>query len=97
MQVEIISGLPSDAVITLYRVGPMVDLCSGPHLPSTSYLKAFSVLNMNGAHWRGDVKREPLQRVYAVTYPEPKQLKEHLHRLEEVRVMKPAAGLLCRL
>ncbi|GLC55278.1 hypothetical protein PLESTB_000967300 [Pleodorina starrii] len=84
-KIEIIQGLPSDATITIYRVGPMVDLCSGPHLPSTSYLKASAVTAMSRAFWRGDVKREPLQRVYGITFPEPKLLKEYQHRIEEAK------------
>lgn len=82
---EIISNLPADAVITLYRVGPMVDLCSGPHLPSSGYLKAVGVTACNRAYWRGDAKREGLQRVYAITFPDPKQLKEYKHRIEEAK------------
>ncbi|KAG2439420.1 hypothetical protein HXX76_004777 [Chlamydomonas incerta] len=82
---EIIQGLPADATITIYRVGPMVDLCSGPHLPSTSYLKAISVTQMSRAFWRGDVKREPLQRVYGVTFPDTKLLKDYHHRMEEAK------------
>ena len=61
MQVEIISGLPADATISLYRCGPMVDLCTGPHLPNTGYLKAVAVNAMSRAFWRADVNREPLQ------------------------------------
>ncbi|KAF5832824.1 hypothetical protein DUNSADRAFT_11163 [Dunaliella salina] len=83
--VEIITALPKEAVITVYRVGPMVDLCTGPHLPSTSYLKACAVTNMSRAFWRADVKREGLQRVYGITFPDNKQLKEYQHRLEEAK------------
>ncbi len=83
-QIEIISALPPEAVISVYRVGPMVDLCTGPHLPNTGYVKAAAVTNMSRAFWRADVKREPLQRVYAITFPDNKQLKEYQHRIEEV-------------
>ena len=72
--------MPEDAVITVYRVGPMVDLCSGPHLPSTGFLKAVGVTNVSRAFWRADVKREALQRVYAITFPDVKMLKEYQHR-----------------
>ena len=58
---EIISGLPSGTTITLYRSGEMVDLCRGPHLPNTGYLKTAMVGNMNRAFWRGDTKNAPLQ------------------------------------
>lgn len=67
-------------MISVYRVGPMVDLCSGPHLPSTSFLKAVAVTNASRAFWRADVTREPLQRVYAVTFPEKALLKDYQHR-----------------
>lgn len=58
---EIIQGLPQEAIISLYRCGPMVDLCHGPHLPNTGYIKAHAVHNMSRAFWRADVKKEPLQ------------------------------------
>jgi threonyl-tRNA synthetase len=79
-QIEIINGLPEDATISLYRVGPMVDLCHGPHLPNTSFLKAAAVTNVSRAFWRADVTKEPLQRVYGITFPDSKQLKEYQHR-----------------
>lgn len=60
-KVEIISDLPADAVISLYKVGPMVDLCHGPHVPNTGLLKAVGVTSMSRAFWRADVNREPLQ------------------------------------
>lgn len=58
----------------------MVDLCTGPHLPSTSFLKAAAVTNVSRAFWRADVTKEPLQRVYGITFPDSKQLKEYQHR-----------------
>jgi len=61
VQTEIISGLPADATISLYRCGPMVDLCRGPHLPHTGFLKATAVQALSRAFWRGDVAREGLQ------------------------------------
>uniref|UniRef100_A0A6U2CTI3 threonine--tRNA ligase n=2 Tax=Chlamydomonas euryale TaxID=1486919 RepID=A0A6U2CTI3_9CHLO len=84
-KIEIISGLPSSAVITVYRVGPMVDLCSGPHLPNLSHIKAVAVMACNRSFWRGDVKREGLQRVYAISFPDNKQLREYQHRIEEAK------------
>ncbi len=60
-KVEIISGLPKEATISLYRCGPMVDLCHGPHLPNTGYLKSSAVNAVNRAFWRADVTKEPLQ------------------------------------
>lgn len=82
---EIITDLPADATISLYRCGPMVDLCCGPHVPSTGLLKAAAVTACSRAFWRGDVKREGLQRVYAITFPDPKQLKEYQTRIEEAK------------
>jgi threonyl-tRNA synthetase len=84
-KVEIIQALPAEARITLYRVGPMVDLCRGPHVPHTGILKAVAVTNASRAFWRADVKNDPLQRVYAITFPDSKLLKEYKHRIEEAR------------
>ncbi|CAL8462423.1 g1956 [Coccomyxa elongata] len=84
-KVEIISALPSDATISLYRCGPMVDLCHGPHLPNTGYLKASAVNAFNRAFWRADVNKEPLQRVYGVTFPDKKQMVDYKHRMEEAK------------
>ncbi|PRW60977.1 threonyl-tRNA synthetase [Chlorella sorokiniana] len=82
---EIISELPQEAVISCYKCGPMVDLCHGPHVPNTGLLKAVGVNSMSRAFWRADVNREPLQRVYAITFPDDKELKEYQHRMEEAR------------
>ncbi|KAI3432854.1 hypothetical protein D9Q98_010437 [Chlorella vulgaris] len=84
-KVEIISDLPADAIISCYKCGPMVDLCHGPHVPNTSLLKAVGVSSMSRAFWRADVNREPLQRVYAITFPDDKELKEYQHRMEEAK------------
>jgi threonyl-tRNA synthetase len=84
-KVEIITALPAGARITLYRVGPMVDLCRGPHVPHTGILKAVAVTSASRAFWRADVKNDPLQRVYAITFPDSKQLKEYQTRIEEAK------------
>lgn len=84
-KVEIIEGLPADATITLYRVGPMVDLCTGPHLPNSGYLKSVAITNMSRAMWRADASKEPLQRVYGITFPDDASLKDYLHRMEEAK------------
>lgn len=84
-KLEIIDGLAADAVITAYRVGPMVDLCTGPHVPHTGMLKAVAVTSASRAHWRADVTREPLQRVYGITFPEDKALKEWQRVQEEAK------------
>lgn len=84
-KVELIQGLPADARITVYRCGPMVDLCRGPHLPNTGLVKASAVTNASRAFWRADVTKEPLQRVYAISYPDDKELKEYQRRIEEAK------------
>jgi len=80
---ELIEGFPAGSEITLYRCGPMVDLCTGPHLPHTGYLKAAKVTSASCAFWRADAKREALQRVYGITFPEKAQLAEYEHRRAE--------------
>jgi threonyl-tRNA synthetase len=81
---EIIASIPSGEPITLYRQGSFIDLCRGPHLPSTAYLgKAFKLTKLAGAYWRGDSRNEMLQRIYGTAWANPKQLKQYLHRLEE--------------
>jgi threonyl-tRNA synthetase len=84
-KVEIINELPEDAEITLYTQGEFTDLCRGPHLPSTGYLKAFKILSTAGAYWRGDSKRPMLQRIYGTAFPKKSQLEEHLKQLEEAK------------
>ena len=81
---EIIQGLPEDEEISLYRQGEFIDLCRGPHLPSTGKLgKAFKLMKLAGAYWRGDSRNEMLQRVYGTAWADSKQLKAYLHMLEE--------------
>ena len=81
---EIIESIPSDEDLTLYRQGSFIDLCRGPHLPSTGKLgKAFKLTHVSGAYWRGDSKNEMLQRVYGTAWSNEKQLKKYLHMLEE--------------
>ncbi|KAE8648246.1 threonine--tRNA ligase, mitochondrial 1 [Cucumis sativus] len=84
-KVEIINDLPEDKTITVYRCGPLVDLCRGPHIPNTSFVKAFACLKASSAYWRGNKDRESLQRVYGISYPDQKRLKEYLHLLEEAK------------
>ncbi|KAH9533612.1 hypothetical protein CY35_18G061400 [Sphagnum magellanicum] len=84
-KVEIIDELPKEKTITVYRCGPLVDLCRGPHIPNTSHVKAFSCLKASASYWRGRADRESLQRVYGISYPDTKKLKEYLHRLEEAK------------
>jgi threonyl-tRNA synthetase len=81
---EIIESIPSGEAITLYRQGEFIDLCRGPHLPSTARLgKAFKLTHVSGAYWRGDSNNEMLQRVYGTAWSNPKQLRQYLHMLEE--------------
>jgi threonyl-tRNA synthetase len=84
-KVEIISNLAVDAVITLYRNGPMVDLCTGPHVPNTGYLKVAAVTQASRAYWRADAKKEQLQRVYGITFPDKKLMADYQHRMEEAK------------
>ncbi|CAI5495904.1 unnamed protein product [Closterium sp. Naga37s-1] len=84
-KVEIIKDLPEDKTITVYRCGPLVDLCRGPHIPNTSHVKAFACLKASASYWRGQSDRESLQRVYGISYPDSKKLKEYLHVLEEAK------------
>jgi threonyl-tRNA synthetase len=80
---EIIGSIPAGEQISLYGQGDWVDLCRGPHVPSTGKLKAFKLTKVAGAYWRGDSRNEMLQRIYGTAWPDKKQLDEHLHRLEE--------------
>ena len=81
---EIIEEIPGDEEVSLYRQGDFIDLCRGPHLPSTGKLgKAFKLTKLAGAYWRGDSKNEMLQRIYGTCWAEKKQLKAYLHMLEE--------------
>jgi len=84
-KVEIIEALPADAVISYYTTGEWVDLCRGPHVESTGRIKAFKLLSVAGAYWRGDEHNKMLQRIYGTAYPDGKQLREHLTRLEEAK------------
>ncbi len=81
---EIIESIPSDEDLTLYRQGEFIDLCRGPHLPSTGKLgKAFKLTHVSGAYWRGDSNNEMLQRIYGTAWSNEKQLRQYLHMLEE--------------
>ncbi len=80
---EIIASIPSSEPISLYGQGGWVDLCRGPHVPSTGKLKAFKLMKVAGAYWRGDSRNEMLQRIYGTAWTSDKDLKDYLHRLEE--------------
>ena len=81
-KLELLEGL-SDGDITFYSQGNFTDLCKGPHIPSTSFIKAVKVLSVAGAYWRGDEKRKQMTRIYAITFPKAKELEEYLTLLEE--------------
>ncbi|MEZ5488464.1 MAG: threonine--tRNA ligase [Steroidobacteraceae bacterium] len=80
---EIIASIPSNEPISLYGQGGWVDLCRGPHVPSTGKLRAFKLMKVAGAYWRGDSRNEMLQRIYGTAWINDKDLKDYLHRLEE--------------
>ena len=80
---EIIESIPTNEVLSLYKQGDFVDLCRGPHVPSTSKLKVFKLMKLAGAYWRGDSKNEMLQRIYGTAWENKKDLEDYLHRLEE--------------
>jgi threonyl-tRNA synthetase len=80
---EIIASIPSNEPISLYGQGDWVDLCRGPHVPSTGKLKAFKLMKVAGAYWRGDSRNEMLQRIYGTAWLDRKALDDYLHRLEE--------------
>lgn len=80
---EIIESIPQDEVLSLYQQGDFIDLCRGPHVPSTAKLKAFKLMKLAGAYWRGDSNNEMLQRVYGTAWNNKEDLKSYLYRLEE--------------
>ena len=85
LKVEIVSDIPSDQRISGYRQGDFYDLCRGPHVPNTSKLKAFKLLNTAGAYWKGDERNAMLSRIYGTAFHTQKELDEHLQRLEEAK------------
>src|SRR6056300_685347 len=82
-KVEIIDSIPCEEPLSFYKQGDFIDLCRGPHVPSTGHIKAFKLMKVAGAYWRGDVKNEQLTRVYGTAWGDKKELKAYLHRLEE--------------
>ncbi|SYX86131.1 threonine--tRNA ligase [Paenibacillus alvei] len=85
LKLELIHDLPGDTVISIYKQGEFVDLCRGPHVPSTSRIKAFKLMKVSGAYWRGDSNNKMLQRVYGTAFAKKDQLEEYLHMLEEAK------------
>jgi threonyl-tRNA synthetase len=80
---ELIAAIPADQAVSLYREGDFVDLCRGPHVPSTGKLKHFKLMKVAGAYWRGDAKNAQLQRVYGTAWAKKEELEAYLHMLEE--------------
>ena len=83
-KVEILGDI-EDSAVSIYRQGEFVDLCRGPHLPSTGYVKAFKLTGTAGAYWRGSEKNKMLQRIYGTAFPSKQELDEYLHRIEEAK------------
>ncbi|MGE5405965.1 MAG: threonine--tRNA ligase [Candidatus Saccharibacteria bacterium] len=84
-KVELIEDLPADADISFYKQGEFQDLCLGPHLPSTGKIKAFKLMNVSGAYWRGSEKNKMLQRIYGTAFGTKAELEDYLTRLEEAK------------
>ena len=84
-KVELIEDLPEDSEISFYTQGEFTDLCAGPHLMSTKYVKAFKLTSLAGAYWRGSEKNKMLQRVYGTAFSKKAELEEYLHMLEEAK------------
>lgn len=84
-KVELIENLPEDAIITAYQQGEFIDLCAGPHVPSTGKIKAVKCTSVAGAYWRGDEKNKMLQRIYATSFPKSTQLIDFLAKIEEAK------------
>lgn len=83
LKLELLEAIPDEESVTLYKQGEFVDLCRGPHVPSTGYLKAFQLTHVSGAYWRGDSNNQVLQRIYGVAFSSQKELEEYLHFVEE--------------
>jgi threonyl-tRNA synthetase len=83
-KLELIADLP-DGEITFYTQGNFTDLCRGPHIPNTGFIKAIKLLNIAGAYWRGDEKNKQLTRIYGITFPKQQELTDYLHMLEEAK------------
>ncbi|WP_300384547.1 threonine--tRNA ligase [Clostridium sp.] len=84
-KVELINDLPEDSIISLYEQGEFTDLCRGPHLYSSKYIKAFKLTSVAGAYWRGNEKNKMLQRIYGLAFATKEQLETHLNNLEEAK------------
>ncbi|KXG77648.1 Threonine--tRNA ligase 2 [Fervidicola ferrireducens] len=84
-KVELVQNLPEDAKISFYKNGEFLDLCAGPHIPSTGKIKAFKLTSLAGAYWKGDSRNKMLQRIYGTSFPKKSMLEEYLKNLEEAK------------
>jgi len=84
-KVEILEAIPAEETLTIYSQGNFTDLCRGPHIPSTGKIKAVKLLKTSGAYWRGDEKNKMLKRIYGISFPSAKELKQYLFALEEAK------------
>lgn len=84
-KVELVQNLPEDAKISFYKNGEFLDLCAGPHIPSTGRIKAFKLTTLAGAYWKGDSRNKMLQRIYGTSFPKKSMLEEYLKNLEEAK------------
>jgi len=82
-KLELLKDIPADEKITLYKQGEFIDLCRGPHLPSTGWIKAFKLTQVSGAYWRGDSDNQVMQRIYGISFLKKKDLEQYLYFLEE--------------
>ena len=92
-KVELINDLPEDSVISFYTQGEFTDLCAGPHVPSTGYVKAFKITSTAGAYWRGSEKNKMLTRIYATAFTKKQEMEEYLAAVEEAKTISSAASL----
>ncbi|PEE41426.1 threonine--tRNA ligase [Bacillus pseudomycoides] len=83
LKLELLEAIPENEIVTIYKQGEFVDLCRGPHLPSTGYLKVFQLTHVSGAYWRGDSNNQVLQRIYGVAFSSQKELESYLQFVEE--------------
>ena len=82
-KLDIIKNIPKDEIIKLYKHEEYIDMCRGPHVPNTRHLRAFKLMKVSGAYWRGDSNNEMLQRIYGTAWKNSKELKEYINRIEE--------------
>lgn len=85
LKLELLEDIPQDEIVTVYRQGEFVDLCRGPHLPATGFIKAFKLTHVSGAYWRGDSNNKVLQRIYGVAFATKEEMKEYFHFVEEAQ------------